>query len=211
MISAVIFDLDGLLVDSTPLQNEANRIFLERHGKLHLAKSGREGMRIIDIIQEYKDIYDLPETIENLYIERQEIYFDLVKKHLELFGGAFELLEKLKKRNLKIALATSGDRNYLTVLFEKFPKLKSYFSVIVSSEDVIAGKPNPEVYQKALEKLEINPQKAVVLEDSINGILAAKGAGIEVICIPNQNYPEADYSMADKVFNNLFDVAAKIV
>lgn len=211
MLSAVIFDLDGLLVDSTPLQWEANRLFLERHHKLHATgANGREGMRIIDIIGEYKDIYELAEPLDELYQQRQEIFFALAREKLELFPGALELLEKIRKRKLKIALATSGDKNYLTVLFEKFPLLKNYFEVIVSSEDVITGKPHPQVFLTAAEKLGCIPKDCVVIEDSVNGILAAKAAGMQVICVPNQNYPDADYSAANKTFDTLSEVAQAI-
>jgi len=210
MLKAVIFDLDGLLVDSTPLQWEANKIFLQKHGKQFAVPQNREGMRIIDILLEMKDLYDLAGDIEDLYMDRQQIYFDIVRKELELFPGALELLENLKKRGIKIALATSGDRNYISVLFEKFPQLNDYFSVIVSSEDVKIGKPNPEVFLTTAKKLNAAAQECVVLEDSVNGILAAKAAHMEVICIPNLNYPEADYFQADAVFANLHEAAQAI-
>src|SRR3989344_207732 len=208
MISAVIFDLDGLLVDSTPLQLKASHKFLENYGKLHFTShAGREGMRMIDIIEEYKDIYDLPGSVEDLYHQRQQIFFEMARKELELFPGALPLLVHLKQRRLKLALATSGDRDYLQVIFEKFPELQNYFTLVISSEDVLQGKPNPEVFTKTAQKLGVAPAECVVLEDSANGVLAAKAAGMQVICVPNQNYPDADYSQADKVFASLEEVA----
>jgi len=208
MILAVIFDLDGLLVDSTPLQLRASHQFLQSFGKLHFTShAGREGMRMIDIIEEYKDIYDLPGSVEDLYHQRQQIFFEMARKELELFPGALPLLVHLKQRRLKLALATSGDRDYLQVIFEKFPELQNYFTLVISSEDVLQGKPNPEVFTKTAQKLGVAPAECVVLEDSANGVLAAKAAGMQVICVPNQNYPDADYSQADKVFASLEEVA----
>jgi len=211
MLKAVIFDLDGLLVDSTPIQQEANRIFIESFDKIYLfPESGREGMRIIDIIRDYKDIFDLPGSVEELYRKRQEIYYELVVSKLQLFPGVKKLLEKLRLRKLKIALATSGDRAYVQLLFKKFSQLKDYFSTTVVSEDVVRGKPYPDVYLKALQKLGVAAKEAIVLEDSFNGIAAAKAAGIAVICIPNRSYPGADYSGADHVFSTLDEVTSEI-
>jgi len=162
---------------------------------------------MIDIIEEYKDIYDLPGSVEDLYHQRQQIFFEMARKELELFPGALPLLVHLKQRRLKLALATSGDRDYLQVIFEKFPELQNYFTLVISSEDVLQGKPNPEVFTKTAQKLGVAPAECVVLEDSANGVLAAKAAGMQVICVPNQNYPDADYSQADKVFASLEEVA----
>ncbi len=207
MIKAVIFDLDGVLVDSTPLQLEANRRFLEGFGKVYaIPTSGREGMRIIDIISDYKDIYELPGDLDELYAKRQKIYLEMVRTKLQLFSGVLELLGKLKQRQLLLALATSGSRDYVNTLFFKFSELKLAFSVIVTGDDVVRGKPYPDIYKKALENLGIKPAEAVVIEDSVNGIVAAKGAKLQVICVPNSNYPDADYSQADKKFHNLAEV-----
>lgn len=207
MLKAVIFDLDGLLVDSTPLQQEANRRFIESFGKVYLwPESGREGMRIVDVIRDYKDIFDLPGTVEYLYKKRQQVYFDLARKELVLFPFTLSLLAKLKKRNLLLALATSGDNAYVDLVFTKFTRLRDFFSIVVTSEDVVRGKPYPDVYQKTMEKLKISTSEAVVIEDSVNGILAAKAAGIQVICIPNQHYPDAVYRDADQVFDSLGEV-----
>ena len=210
MLKAVIFDLDGLLVDSTPIHKEANQIFLAKFGKAKLTSGGREGMRMTEIIQDYKDIYDLPGTLEELYQQRQEIFFKLVEENLQLFGGALELLQKIHKRNLKIAMGTSGDINYVKLVFVKFKELRKYFSVIVTGDDVVRGKPFPDIYQKALEMLDVKSGEAVAVEDSVNGITSAKAAGMQVICVPNRNYPEADYSEADKIFPTLIQVAQAI-
>ncbi len=211
MLSAVIFDLDGLMVDSTPLQQQASRKFLESFGKLHYSnRSGREGMRIIDIISEYKDIYNLPGSLEELYHKRQQIYFEIAKEQLELFPDLLPLLEKLQQKKLKLAIATSGDRDYIELLFKKFPQLLKFLPVVTTSEDVQRGKPYPDVYLKTAEKLGVVPNSCIVLEDSMTGVAAAKAANMQVICIPNKHYPEADYSQADRSFNSLGEVIAAI-
>jgi HAD superfamily hydrolase (TIGR01509 family) len=211
MLKAVIFDLDGLLVDSTPVHWEANRLFIKSFGKIYLTPtSGREGMRIIDIVREYKDIYDLPGEVDELYEKRQVIFYKLAYEKISLVPGALELIRKLEQRKLKFALATSGDRYYVNLLFKKFPELKSAFTVVITSEDVHKGKPDPEVYTKTLRKLGVTGADAVVLEDAVNGIASAKAAGIQVICVPNKNYPDADYSQADKLFSSLSLVESAI-
>ncbi len=211
MLKAVIFDLDGLLVDSTPVQEEAFRRFVEGHGKVYLpGTSGQSGKRIIDIIREYKDLYDLPGNIGELYKERQNIFYRLVNQSLQMFPGALRLLDKLKQKRLELALATSGDNEYIKVLFRKYPEMEKYFSVVITSEDVARGKPFPDVFQKALNRLGLKPEDAVVIEDSINGILAAKAAGILTICVPNRHFPDADVSIADRIFPSLEDIAQAI-
>ena len=212
MLKAVIVDLDGTLVDSTLLQQEAMRLFIESFGKIYLPPKGsREGMRIIDIIDDYKDIFDLPGSTADLYKKRQEIYFGLVTKKLQLFPDVFLLLEKFKKKNLRIVLATSGDREYVRRVWRKFPELGNYFTLVVTGDDVVRGKPYPDIYQKALDELNIKSQEAVVIEDSTNGVLAAKAAKIKVVCVPNKQYPDADYTQADALFPSLKVVANMIV
>ncbi len=211
MLKAVIFDLDGLLVDSTPLQQRANEEFITSFGKIYMISEGREGLRIIDILREFKDIYNLPGNLEDLYTKRQMIFYRLAREKLELFPGARAVLEKFKARSYTCALATSGDRGYIAVIFEKYPLFKHYFQVILTSEDVVRGKPDPEIYTKTVTRLGVTPQEAVVIEDSINGILAAKRAGIQVICIPNYAYPNADYSLADQVFYSLEELSEALV
>lgn len=212
MLKAVIFDLDGLLVDSTPVHFQANELFLKEFGKVYLRpQSGSEGKRMIDIVREYKDIYDLPGEVEDLYEKRQQLFYSLVQDKIELFPGAWDLIQKLRQRNLRLAMATSGDRYYVDLLFHKYPELAQTFLTVVTSEDVVRGKPAPDVFIETLKKLDIIASEAVVLEDSVNGIAAAKAAGIQVICIPNKNYPDADYSLADKIFPSLSDVAASLI
>ncbi len=212
MLKAVIFDLDGVLVDSTDLQIEAMRIFIASFSKVYSQpQSGREGMRIIDIISDYKDIYDLPGTVNELYKKRQEIYFSLAREKLELMRGAYALLQKIKSLHLKLALATSGDSMYVQLIFHKFPLLSSYFSTVVTGDDVLRGKPYLDIYKKVLESLKIQAHEAVAIEDSVNGITSAKAANLQVICVPNIHYYDADYSQADKIFNSLLEVADTII
>jgi HAD superfamily hydrolase (TIGR01509 family) len=168
-------------------------------------------MRIIDIIQEYKDIYDIEGDIAQLYQERQQIFFALAREQLRLFPDVMPLLLKIKNRGLKIAMATSGDRAYTELVFKKFTQLTSFFSVVVTSEDVIRGKPYPDVYLKTAQELHVSPRMCIVLEDSVNGILAAKTAGMQVICIPNRYFLQADYSQADRIFATLGEVSSEIM
>lgn len=212
MLKAVIFDFDGVLTDSNPLHAQANQTFLEKFGKIHHSSGGkREGIRVIDAIREYKNIYDLTESVESLYKIRQDIFFKLVKEKLQIIPDAYSLLDKIKQKNLKIALATSGDRKYINLVFEKFPKFKKYFSCVVTGDDVIRGKPYPDIYELALKKMFLKPNEVVVVEDSVNGILASKTAKISVIAIPNKYYPDADYSIANKIFDKLKDLETAIV
>lgn len=211
MVKAVIFDLDGVLVDSHQVHEDASQKFLENYGKLHFSSlSSHSGKRIVDIVAEYKDIYNLPGNVDDLYQKRQQIFYGLVKENLELYPSVLSLLQKLKNRNIKIAIATSGDAFYLKIIFEKFPKLKSFIDSLVTGDDVARGKPYPDIFIKTAQKLNLQPYECVVVEDSTNGILAAKAAGMAVLAVPSIYYSDADYSSADKIFENLRDIEKAI-
>ncbi len=206
-ISAVIFDLDGLLVDSEPLQIHAWREYLARHEAELTPEMLAEmyGLRLTDSSEVVVRMFDLPVTALEVARDRDEIFLELVPGNIEPRPGAREIVTELHRRGVPIALATSGHRRYADLALES-AAIPRVFDVEVTGELVTLGKPDPETFLTAAEQLGIAPELCLVLEDSPNGVKAAKRAGMLCVAIPNDDTGEFDLSMADAVLGGLDEV-----
>ena len=199
MKKAVIFDMDGVLVDSEPLHKEAETYVLAKHGiqySENIAKQytayGTEELFWKDIANHFRIELDIAEAIK----QKQKYYFNHFNK-IELIQPAIDLLQRLKSHNCRIALASSSSRNVIKKTLSTF-SLEKYFEFTISSDDVNYGKPAPDVFILAAQSLKIDPQNCIVIEDSVNGVKAGKAAGMTVVAVPNAftetfNFSEADY------------------
>ncbi len=206
-LRAVVFDLDGLLVDSEPVQIEAWEIFLQRHGRvLDPALLQRMyGLRVWDSARLLIDELDLGMTVDQVVSERDGLFFELLPGRLEAMPGAREIVTALKQRGFRQALATSGHRKYVDVALAELG-LSGAFEIEVTGDMVEHGKPAPDIYLVAAMKLKIDPQTCVALEDAPNGIASAKNAGMVCLAVPNQNTTDSPgFERADAVLNSLFD------
>lgn len=211
---AIIFDMDGLMVDSEPLHFRASDILLKEYGfgfdNLPASlKSGFMGKRVIDFIKAVIEYLNLDVELDKFYQKRMEIFLNLVKEKLQPTSGLFKSLNLLKKNNFKIGLATSGTKQYIEIVLKKF-KIRNYFDAIVAGDDVKIGKPNPETYLVASKKLDFAPEECIVLEDTTNGIESAKKAGCECIAVKNLYVPQ-DCSRADLRLNSLKELTLDII
>jgi len=215
MIRAIIYDLDDLMVNSNPLHIEASDKVFQKYGvnqkKLpeHI-RASFIGMRVSDILRKIVDYFKLDVNFEHLRVERSAIFLDLVRKKLKMMPGLFKSLRLFKRNGFKVALASSGSRKYIDIVLGKF-KISDYFDVIVSGDNVKYGKPNPEIFLVACQKLRLKPKETLVLEDSTNGIEAAKSAGCFCIAVINKITPPQNYSKADLVVNSLEELDLKII
>lgn len=208
-MKAIIFDFDGLLVDTEIISFKVYQKLLADYGfsfsKEEYAKhySGKtEAANVARLI----DTYHLPWTQQEGFNQVVEIEKRFIAEGVELKQGANQLLTYLKNKGLKAALATSSTKDRAMDILQKH-EIHQFFDVFVFSEDVQRSKPDPEVFLKACEKLDIAHDEAIVLEDSENGILAAWQAQIPVICIPDMKKPAQ--SFLDKTLaaaNTLEDV-----
>jgi len=208
MIKAVIFDLDGTIVNNIPFHAQA---FLEfaRDKNTHLTLGeyysqiqGRINKEIIPTLFGKKLS---KEKIKKYASEKEAIYRRLYQNVIPM-PGLFDLFKKIKESRLKLALATSAPfENVGHVLGEL--NIKDVFDVQVNGDHVNKGKPDPEIYLKTLEKLGVEPNECLVFEDSIPGIRAAKAAGMKVIAIttshPPEKLKEADAAIDDFTEINL--------
>lgn len=211
-IKAVIFDMDGLLIDSEPIQFEASKLLFRRYNHRFTVRHLRKflGVRLVDELKALKHHWRLSPGINELQIERKNIFLKLVRQKLQLSEGAIELLRFLRKANLPIGLGTSADRWFIDEVMEKF-RVRRYFDVIVGADGVKQGKPNPEVYLKVAGQLKVSPKNCLVLEDAVNGVAAAKNAGMTCFAIPNSYIPKKYYQEADGIFQSLSELSHTLI
>lgn len=210
-IKAVIFDLDGLLIDSESAWDETYYIFLENHHVVDKPEvSGRmTGMGLREAVELMIDKMGLKGDLESLVSEYREMFY---KKFFErkdvFFDGAVGLIKGLEKKGFKLAVATGGHAKEKCSQIIESMGLGKYFDVVVSSDDVRVGKPAPDVYLETVRQLGVQPLNCLVLEDSVNGILAAKDAGMRVYGV-NSNKEirkQLKNAGADRVYCSLSEV-----
>jgi len=189
VIEAVVFDLDGVLLDSEQVWDEAReRLAEERGGRWH-ARAQRDmmGMSSTEWSRYMHETIGLPEPPEEINREVVERLAAKYREHLPALPGAKEAVERLAAR-WPLGLASSSNRELIDLALELLG-VRQLFAVTVSSEEVARGKPAPDVYLEAARRLGVAPEQSAAIEDSENGIRAAKAAGMRVIAIPNPHFP----------------------
>ena len=178
----IIFDNDGVLVDSEYLSCYALNVLFENIFGIDI---GRDYSKVLGTSDEYAIKYYLKKhginkfDLENLKIEKGKIYFEIAKDKLKTFPHLERLLLKLKD-NMKLAVASSGSHEKIKFSLDQI-KCRNYFDYIFSTEDVSKGKPNPDLFLHTAKVMKLKVEECVVIEDSINGIKAAKSANMDVI------------------------------
>lgn len=213
-INAVIFDMDGVIFDTESLYLKHWCSIFSKYGyemtkENYLLVMGR-GRKVVK--EKFLSIYGENLPIDNMYKEKDyELSKYIEENEVPIKEGAYELLEFLKVNGYKIALATSAKRGR-AMKHLKDSRFENYFDVIITGEDIEKTKPNPEIFLKALERLNIEPKKAIVIEDSIAGIKAAKNAGIFAIHVPDLKEPDEEIiKEADIIASNLLEVKSIVL
>jgi HAD superfamily hydrolase (TIGR01509 family) len=189
VIEAVVFDLDGVVVDTEEIWGEARRqLVAERGGRWHdRAQRDMMGMSSPEWARYMHDELGLrepPEEISEAVVERLEA---LYRERLPLVPGAVEAVRRIGAR-WPLAVASSSNRPLIDLVLE-LSGLASLFRVTVSSEEVVRGKPAPDVYLEAARRLGFEAARCAAIEDSENGIRSAAAAGMRVVAIPNRTFP----------------------
>jgi HAD superfamily hydrolase (TIGR01509 family) len=183
-IKAVIFDVDGTLVDSMWIWKQVDIDFLERR-KTELPvdlQKDIEGLSYTATAEYFKDRFNLPETVEEIKEEWREMADDLYENKIPLKSGVKELLQIIRNNNLKIGIATSNSRGLVETMIKKH-EIGKYFDGIRTSCEVPRSKPFPDVYLQAAKDLGVDPKECLVFEDTIAGATAATAAGMRVIAV----------------------------
>ena len=197
MIEAVVFDLDGVIVDSEQVWDAAREALArERGGRWHdKAQQDMMGMSSVEWSRYMHDVIGLkdpPEEISAEVVRRLEATY---REELPLIDGAPEAVARLAER-WPLAVASSSNRPIIDLVLE-LSGLDRFFEATVSSEEVPRGKPSPDVYLEAASCLGAVPTKTAAVEDSRNGILSARAAGMRVIAIPNKRFPPGEEALAE--------------
>ncbi|WP_050637162.1 HAD family hydrolase [Candidatus Stoquefichus sp. SB1] len=209
MKKAIIFDMDGLMIDSERVtyQEYVKKLHMLGHDDftedLYKHCLGKNKAGICKVFTDhYGDNFPMKEVWDDVHVWIDES----LRNHVPKKDGLDELLQYLKTHGYKTIVATSSARVRVDEIL-KNAEIVDYFDDSICGDEVKHGKPDPEIFLTACQKLGVTPDEALVLEDSEAGILAAYNGRIDVICVPDMKYPEPDYaSKATKIVDSLKDV-----
>jgi HAD superfamily hydrolase (TIGR01509 family) len=214
-IDAVVFDMDGVLVDTEHLWDEVREQLTTEWGGTYTpeAQEAMMGMSSTEwsrYLHETVGLRESPATINAEVVRRM---LELYETELPVVPGAPEAVRRLKAAGLRLAVASSSNRELIDAVLRRL-ELAASFDATVSSEEVARGKPAPDVYREAACRLGVDPSRCAAVEDSASGIGAAHAAGLRVIAYPNRHYPPSAeaLALADVVLASLdeLDVATVI-
>ncbi|MBN2409155.1 MAG: HAD family phosphatase [Candidatus Aminicenantes bacterium] len=204
MVKALIFDMDGLMIDSERLYWEVERGIARQFGK----EVGEEtlwkmmGRRPIEGMRIFVQDLGLPLTAERATEIRDGLMREKYRNESEPMPGLIHILDAFHGR-LKMAVCTGAQGEFMEIVVDRL-KIRDRFDVLQSSDGIKNGKPNPEIYLAACAKLGVAPRQSIVLEDSANGCLAAKRAGCYTIAVPSDYSRGQDFGCADFIAADLF-------
>ena len=209
-IKAVIFDLDGTLLDNNEVHFKAWKKYLKDSG-LEMSDddfkkniSGRTNKDAVAHIYK-KELTE--EEASVYYLKKEEIYRKMYEADIEPITGLHDFLKDLDNHGIIMAIATSGIQVNIDFMFDYVP-IKKYFKKIISSADISKGKPDPEIFLKAAEALNIPPENCIVFEDSIAGVWSGKSAGMKVVALTTTHAPE-ELKEADLVIKDYTEINFK--
>lgn len=183
-IEAVIFDLDGTLIDSMWLWKAIDIAYLGRFG-IELPETLQdeiEGMSFSETAAYFKERFNLIDSTQQIKADWNEMAGSYYREQVTLKNGVMELLEYLKAKDIKMGIATSNSKELVMQIIERFD-IGHYFFTIRTSCEVEKGKPAPDVYLKVAEDLAVNPSSCLVFEDVMNGVKAGRNAGMKVCAV----------------------------
>lgn len=208
MLKAVIFDLDGVIIDSEPLHFEADVLTMRDYGMelteaVLISYVGTSGP---EMWAELIGKYGIPDTLPNIIAKQLHHKKELLAEAtLTAIPGVRELLECIKHSGFRIGLASSSSRFFIEAVITSLG-IAGYFEAVASGEEVALSKPAPDVFLRAAELLGVKPEHCVVIEDSANGVRAAKAAGMRCIGFVNLNSGMQDLAAADLIVEAIGEI-----
>ncbi|WP_324672123.1 HAD family hydrolase [Hymenobacter sp. GOD-10R] len=212
MIRTVIFDMDGVVIDTEPIHHNA---FFTHFGELGIDVSDEMyatflGSSTRNMYQRLKKAFGLNEEVEDLMNRKRELFnkqFD-EDTELDLLPGVRHLIEDLHQHGVQLVLASSASKATIARVFKRFD-LYPYFSHLVSGEDFTESKPNPEIFIHAADLAQTPRNECIVIEDSTNGITAAHAAGIYCVAYASEHSALQDLRLANQVIKHFDELSAE--
>jgi len=209
-MQGLIFDMDGLMIDSERLYFAAERDIAERFGKTineetlwkMMGRKPIEGMRI------FVEDLDIPASPEEALQWRHVAMLEKMRSDLQPMPGLLHIIDRFHL-HLKLAIATGAPAEYMEITLDTL-NIRDKYSVLQASDDIVNGKPDPEIYLKACAKLELAPEECIVLEDSSNGALAGVRAGCYCIAVPSEYTARQNFDFVQYRATDLFDATRHI-
>ncbi len=208
----VIFDVDGVLIDSYRPHRESWRRMLAKDGLTLTDEAfhesfGRVNQEIVEMLWDRK----LPqERIDEIDVTKEALYRELVEHDFPAMPGAAELIRSLHAAGIPLAIGSSAPRENVDVVVNGFD-IGSILSGVVCKNDVRRGKPDPEIFLRCAEKLNLPPNRCVVIEDSVFGIEAAKAAGMRCVGFMSSGHRIDEYTNVDKLIHSLSELTPDVL
>ena len=213
MLSAIIFDLDGVLADSEPWWNQIDSKLLSQYGATYHGEHHQDvvGVSYPIAVDFYRKTFGINAPAEQMMKRRGQIAAEFFADRVGLFPGTKEVLEELRGLKLRLAVATSSVGSSARPFLDRH-ELTKFFDVVVTGDEVERGKPAPDIYLRAAGKLSLRPNECLVVEDALSGIAAAKAAKMRVAAIPDRRFvdPAKYENKADYVLNSLKELPALV-
>ncbi len=208
MIDAIIFDMDGLMVDSEPVSRRAWDRLLSAYGHVldDAVYARMIGHRIDSSAHMVRDAYGLPLDVETIIVRKNALYLEAIDAHIPVMPGLFELHAAIRVRGLPWGVATSSSRPHAEHILARLGLLAAC-GALAAGDEVAHGKPAPDLYLLAAARLGVEPGRCLALEDSGPGCQAAAAAGMRAIAVPNAATAASDFSAAHFRYASLHDVA----
>ncbi|MGE5343690.1 MAG: HAD family hydrolase [Candidatus Omnitrophota bacterium] len=207
---AIIFDMDGLMIDSERLYQETQQEMARQFGKT-MPEGMRQrmmGRKPIESLRLFVEELAIPADPETLLDYRTGIMREKLTHELVPMPGLFHIIDTFYRR-LKLAIGTGAQAEFLDLVIDGLG-IREKFDVLQSSDDIKHGKPDPEIYLNTCRQLGVDPSECFVLEDALNGVLAGKHAGCHVIAVPTVYTRDQDFGIADFSAQDLFEASRYI-
>lgn len=209
MLKAVLFDMDGVIIDSEPLHKSAYHLMFKEVGidvpdSLYESFTGKATLPICQTLCEEFALSHTPETLVALKRKHFKTLFE-DSSELQLLDGVLERIQEYHHHGLSLVVASSASMPNINRVFSRFD-LDRYFTAKLSGADLKASKPHPEIFIRAAEASGYAREHCLVIEDSTNGIKAAKAAGIYCVAYNSEHSKNQDYQLADKVIHHFREI-----
>jgi HAD superfamily hydrolase (TIGR01509 family) len=206
LMRAVVFDMDGLMFNTEDVYSAVGAELLSRRGHVFTPelKNAMMGLKPQPTFEAMIRHCGLTDSWQQLADESNELFIRMVGPLLAPMPGLWELLDALERANIPKAIATSSRRELVAVCLGPFD-LQKRFAFVLTAEDIVEGKPHPEIYLTAARRLGVPPSEMLVLEDSQNGCLSAAAAGAFAVAVPGEHSQSHDFSSASLVIDSLAD------